>query len=73
MFGALIRSLIFICLLVLAYYLCLWVLTAIGLAIPHQVMVILGVILVLVAILILYRLWAPFLGSINIWGGPPGP
>lgn len=71
MFGALIRSLIFICLLALAYYLCIWVLGAIGFAIPHQVMVILGVILVLVAILILYRLWAPYFGTINIWGGPP--
>lgn len=71
MFGALIRSLIFICLLALAYYLCIWVLGAIGLAIPHPVMVILGVILVLVAILILYRLWSPWLGSVNIWGGPP--
>lgn len=70
MFGALIRSLIFICFLALGYYLVLWVLSSIGLAIPHMVLVILGVILVLVAILVLYRLWAPHIGTIDWWGRP---
>ena len=71
MFGALIRSLIFICLMVLAYHLVVWVLAAIGLALPHMVLVTLGVILVLVAILVLYRLWEPHLGRVNWWGSPP--
>ena len=73
MFGQLIRSLIFICLLALAYFLVMWVLGVIGLALPHIVQTIIGVIFVLVALLILYNLWAPYLGRINWWGNPPPP
>lgn len=71
MFGAFIRTLIAICLLALAYYLTIWVLGAVGVNLPHMVTVILGVLFVLVAILIIYRFWAPYLGQVNIWGGPP--
>lgn len=70
MFGALIRSLIFICFIALAYYLVVWVLGAIGLHIPQPVLVILGVILVLIAILVLYRLWAPHWSGVDWWGRP---
>lgn len=71
MFGAIIRSLIFICLMALAYWLCVWVLSIIGLVIPHMVLVILGVILVLLAILVLYNLWVPWISRVNWWGSPP--
>lgn len=60
LFEAIIRALIYICFIALAYFLCIWVLGAIGLMIPHQVAIILGVILVLIAILILARLFYPF-------------
>jgi hypothetical protein len=62
-----IYALIYICGIALAYYLIVWVLGAIGLALPHMVLVILGVVLVLVAILILWRLFA---GSVRLWPGP---
>lgn len=71
MFGQLIRTLIFICLLALGYWLVIWVLGVLGLNLPHMVAVILGVIFVLVAILVLYNLWAPYLGRVNWWGSPP--
>lgn len=71
MFGALIRTLLFICFMALAYYLVIWVLGAIGLHLPREVLVILGVILVLIAILVLYRLWSPWFGGVNWWGSPP--
>jgi hypothetical protein len=71
LFEAVIRALIFICLIALAYFLILWVFSSIGLAIPHQVATILLVILVLVAILILVRLFYPFFTGQNWFGNPP--
>ena len=54
----------------LLYYICIWVLGALGFALP----LIIGVIFVLVCILILYQLFWPFLGGFNWWGRrPPGP
>jgi hypothetical protein len=64
-----IYGLIYLCGLALAFYLILWVLGAIGIVLPHMVVVILGVVLVLVAILILWRLFAG--SSIPWW--PRGP
>jgi hypothetical protein len=61
MFGAIIRALLYICGLAICYYLILWVLGMIGIALPHMVVTILGVMLVLVAILILYQLFSPWL------------
>lgn len=72
MFGQVIRALIYLCFVVLAYYLILWVLEALGIHLPLMVVRIIGVIMVLVAILVLYQLFQPYLGGINWWGrGPP--
>lgn len=74
MFGQVIRALIYICCMALLYYICIWVLGALGFALPLMVMRIIGVIFVLVCILILYQLFWPFLGGFNWWGRrPPGP
>lgn len=53
-----IYALIYICGIALCYFLIIWVLGAIGLVLPHMVLNILLVVLVLVAILILWRLFA---------------
>lgn len=68
-FEAIIRALIYICFIALGYYLILWVLAAIGIMIPHMVVVVLGVILVLVAILVMFRLFAPWIGGWSLF--PP--
>ena len=64
-----IYALIYICGIALCYFLIIWVLGAIGLHLPQQVMVILMVVLVLVAILILWRLFAG--SGIRLWPGGP--
>lgn len=61
-------ALLYLCGLALGFYLILWVLGAIGLSLPHMVVNILMVMLVLVAILVLYRLFA---GNIRWWPNPP--
>ncbi len=71
MFGQLIRTLLYICAMALAFYLVLWVLGAIGFALPAMVEKILIVMFILVCILILYQLWSPYLSGINWWGRPP--
>lgn len=53
-----IYALIYICGIALCYFLIIWVLGAIGLHLPAMVMNILLVVLVLVAILILWRIFA---------------
>jgi hypothetical protein len=58
LFERIIRALIYIAFIALAYYLIIWVLGAIGLTLPLMVERILGVILVLVAILVLFRLFS---------------
>lgn len=74
MLEAIIRALIFLCLMALGYFLIIWVLAAIGIAIPAMVAKILLVILVLIALLVLLRLFAPWVGGFNLWGsGPPPP
>ncbi len=67
MFERIIYALLYLCAIAIGYYLILWVLSAIGIAIPHMVAQILLVMLVLVAILILWRLFA---GSIRLWPNP---
>lgn len=63
-------ALLYLCGLALGFYLILWVLGAIGLSLPPMVVHIFTVMMVLVAILVLYRLFA---GSIRWWPNPPGP
>lgn len=63
MFEAVIRALIALCLIVAAAFLILWVLAKLGLALPPMIVNIFWVIVVLVAILILYRLFSPYIGK----------
>jgi hypothetical protein len=70
MFERIIRLLIGICFLAIAYYIIVWVIAAIGIPIPPHVLQILLVIFVLLAILYIYRLFA---GSWNFTLFPPDP
>jgi hypothetical protein len=76
MVGRVIRALIYLCCIALLFYLCVWVIGELGIALPAMVVHILGVIFVLVAILILYQIFAPVVGGYDWWGrgpNPPGP
>lgn len=53
-----VRALIYIAFVVLAFYLILWFFAAIGIALPAMVVKIIGVILVLFCVLVLIRLFA---------------
>lgn len=70
MIGNLIRALIYLCFIALAFYLTIYVLGALGIALPGMVIHILGVIFLLVAILVLYQLLWPHLSTYNWWGRP---
>lgn len=67
-FERIIRALIYIALVALAFYLIIWVLGAIGLVLPVMVERILLVILVLFAILVLFRLFWPVVSDHDWWG-----
>ncbi len=73
MFGQVIRALIFLCFMMLLFYIVVYVLAALGIALPFMVERIIMVIFVLVAILVLYQLFAPYIGGINWWGRNPPP
>jgi len=62
-FEALIRALIYLCCIALGFFLCVWVLGMLGVALPMMVLTILKVIFVLIAILVLVRLFMPFAGT----------
>lgn len=68
LFERVIRALIYLCVIALCFYLCVWVLAALGVALPYMVMNILKVIFVLIAILILIRLFYPVIQGQNWWG-----
>jgi hypothetical protein len=63
MFEAIILLLVYICLVVGACWLIMWVLGQLGVALPEQVIKVFWVIVVLIVILLLYRTLAPLLGS----------
>lgn len=63
MVEAIVKALLSICSIVLCYFLILWVLASIGIAVPAMVVKIIMVMLVLVCILILYRLFKPWFGQ----------
>ena len=63
-----IYALIYLCGIALCYYLIVWVLGAIGLHLPAMVLNIILVVLVLVAILILWRIFSG--AGIKWWPGP---
>ena len=68
MVARVIYALIYICGIALCYFLIIWVLGAIGLHLPAVVVNILLVVLVLVAILMLWRLFAG--SGIRLWPNP---
>lgn len=68
-FDAVIRALLFICGVVLCYYLCIWVLSVLNIGIPGEVINVFKIMLALVAILILARLFWPFMSGMNFF--PP--
>lgn len=70
MIERIIYALLYLCGLAIAFYLIVWVLGAIGLTLPYMVVNILMVMMVLIAILVLYRLFA---GYIRWWPNPPSP
>ena len=74
-FEALIRALIYLCVVALCFFLCLWVLAELGVMLPGMVITILKVIFVLIAILILVRLFAPALSGFAFFPPrkPPAP
>jgi hypothetical protein len=63
-----IRALIYLCFIALVFYVCIWVLAELGIGLPLMVLTILKVIFVLIAILILARLFYPVLSQQNWWG-----
>jgi amino acid transporter len=72
LFEAVIRALIYICVIALLFFLVLWVLGSLGVALPAMVVNILKIIFVLVCILILVRLFWPALSGFNLFP-PRGP
>ena len=70
-FEAVIRALLYLCGLALLFFLVLWVLGAIGLALPFMVERIITVMFVLVAILVLARLFYPWMSGVRLF--PPRP
>jgi hypothetical protein len=71
-FETLVRALIYILFMALAFYLCIWVLGVVGFMLPPMIEKILIAIFVLVAILILARLFYPFMEGYN-WFPPRRP
>jgi hypothetical protein len=68
-----IRALLYLCVIALCFYLILWVLGALGIALPYMVVNILKVMFVLVAILILFRLFWPVVSGYDWWGSNRAP
>lgn len=62
-FEAVIRALLYLCGIAIVFYVCLWVLAALGLALPVMVVTILKVMFGLIAILVLLRLFTPWTGT----------
>jgi hypothetical protein len=71
-FEAIVRALIYLCCIALAFFLCVWVLGELGVMLPVMVITILKVIFVLIAILILVRIFMPLVSGVN-WFPPRGP
>lgn len=72
MIERIIYALLYLCGIMLCYFLVVWVLGAIGLHLPAMVLNILLVMLVLVAILVLLRLFLP-LANFPLWPRDPPP
>jgi hypothetical protein len=70
MFGNIIRALIYLCFIAIVFYLVLWVLGSLGIALPFMVVSILKVVFVLIAILVLWQLFGGAFAGFNWWGKP---
>ena len=62
-------ALIYLCIIVLAFYLVIWVLGALGIVIPAMAITIFKIILALIAILVIVQLFWPIIVSSG-WGPP---
>jgi hypothetical protein len=65
-----IRALLYLCAIALCYYLILWVLGALGIHIPQNVLSIIMVMFALIAVLVLVRLFWPLVAGQNWFGDP---
>jgi hypothetical protein len=68
MFERIVRALIYVCFIAAAYYLIIWVIGQLGIALPAMVMHIIGIILILFAILVLVRLLYPVMSGYDWFG-----
>lgn len=68
MFESIILLLIQICFVVAIAYIVIWVLGALGVALPEKVVQIFWIIVVLIIILLLYRMLAPSLSGGKLFG-----
>ena len=66
-----IRALLYLCVIAICFYLIIWVIGVLGVAIPGVIITILKVMFVLVAILVLVRLFYPFVQGQNWFGDKP--
>ncbi len=73
MFERICYALLYLCGIVLGYYLILWVLRELGIPIPEMVLKVVMIMLVIVAILVLFRLFRGALGNLRLWPRDPGP
>jgi len=71
LFERVIRALLYLCVVAICFFLCVWVLGQLGIALPYMVITILKVMFVLIAILILVRLFYPILSGASLWGDKP--
>ena len=67
MFERICYALLYLCVIFLGYYLIMWVLAELGIHIPEMVLRVLMVMLVIVAILVLYRIFSPVFGGLRLW------
>lgn len=65
-----IRALLYLCAVALCFFLVVWVLAEIGFVLPAMVLVILKVMFGLIAILVLVRLFWPYVSGATLWPPP---
>ncbi len=74
MFERVCYALLYLCGIFLCYYLIMWVLAELGIRIPEMVLHVLWVMLVIIAVLVLFRLFRGSFGRLRIWpNDPPRP
>jgi hypothetical protein len=73
MFERVCFALFYLCGIFLGYYLVMWVLGELGIRIPEMVLRVIWVMLVIVAVLMLYRLFKGAFGNLRLWPSDPPP